>query len=128
MSCRCGATPTASTGSPSICLHPADLGMVSLVAEVRDGAVHLQLAGGSDAAREALREALPDLRRELEQGGFTRCSLDLSQDTAPGGHRPGPQPTPWAPAASGPATPTRESTVDDIVPAASSTRRLDLRI
>jgi hypothetical protein len=115
-------------------LHPADLGPVSLVAEVRDGAVHLQLAGATEAGREALRDALPDLRRELQQGGFERCSLDLGQDAPSGGNPYGrepsgrqlsrPAPTVTVPTVS---IPTHESTVDDLVPTTTA-RRLDLRI
>jgi flagellar hook-length control protein FliK len=107
-------------------LHPADLGMVSLVAEIRDGAVHLHLAGANEAAREALREALPDLRRELQQGGFTRCSLDLGQGTPQGGHHPYERSS--APPAMARSEAPQESTVDHPVPTVTSARRLDLRI
>jgi flagellar hook-length control protein FliK len=61
-------------------LHPADLGPVSLVAEIRDGTVAMQLTGSTEAGREALRAALPDLRRELTESGFRDCQLDLRQD------------------------------------------------
>jgi hypothetical protein len=115
-------------------LHPADLGLVSLVAEVRDGAVHLQLAGATEAGREALRDALPDLRRELQQGGFSGCSLDLGSDLgrdAPsGGHPYGREPAGQTRSFPALTIPTHESTVDDIVPTTTtgSARRLDLRI
>ncbi|WP_189243126.1 flagellar hook-length control protein FliK [Planobispora rosea] len=66
-------------------LHPVDLGPISVVAELRNGAVHLQLAGASDAAFEALRSSLPDLKRELEDGGFSSCSLDLQREAPNGG-------------------------------------------
>ncbi|HEX5741593.1 MAG TPA: flagellar hook-length control protein FliK [Pilimelia sp.] len=66
-------------------LHPADLGPVSVVAEIRDGAIHVQLAGATDAGRESLRAALPDLRRELTDSGFTDCQLDLRSGTGQGG-------------------------------------------
>jgi flagellar hook-length control protein FliK len=61
-------------------LHPADLGPVSLVAEIRDGTVSLQLSGSTEAGRESLRAALPDLRRELIESGFGKCDVDLRQD------------------------------------------------
>jgi flagellar hook-length control protein FliK len=110
-------------------LHPADLGLVSLVAEVRDGAVHLQLAGATEAGREALRDALPDLRRELQQGGFDRCSLDLGQDTPSGGHPYGREPSGRrTPAFTTLSHPNHESTVDAVIPTTTSNRRLDLRI
>ncbi|HKS99860.1 MAG TPA: flagellar hook-length control protein FliK [Rugosimonospora sp.] len=59
-------------------MHPADLGPVSLVAEVRNGAVRLQLTGGTEVAHHALREALPELRQQLSQAGL-ECSVDLRQ-------------------------------------------------
>jgi hypothetical protein len=68
-------------------LHPADLGQVSVIAEIRNGAIQVHLAGGTDAGREALRAALPDLRRDLQDAGFSSCELDLRQD-APGGGQP----------------------------------------
>jgi flagellar hook-length control protein FliK len=61
-------------------LHPADLGPVSLVAEIRGGTVSLQLSGSTEAGRETLRAALPDLRRELIESGFGKCDVDLRQD------------------------------------------------
>jgi flagellar hook-length control protein FliK len=64
----------------TIQLSPGDLGPVSIVAEVRDGAIAVQLAGGSEAARAALQAALPDLRQDLRDAGFAQCSLDLHQD------------------------------------------------
>ena len=109
-------------------LHPADLGMVSLVAEIREGSVHLQLAGATEAGREALRAALPDLRRELQQGGFARCSLDLGPGTPQGGHPYERESAPWTrPSPDRPAVP-QESTVDQVVPITTSASRLDLRI
>ncbi|HWH01303.1 MAG TPA: flagellar hook-length control protein FliK, partial [Pilimelia sp.] len=62
-------------------LHPADLGPVSVVAEIRDGAISVQLAGATDAGREALRGSLPDLRRELQDAGYANCSLDVRADS-----------------------------------------------
>jgi len=64
-------------------LHPVELGPVSLVAEVHGDDIRLQLAGGTEHGQHALREALPELRRELERAGFTGCTLDLRQDSAP---------------------------------------------
>lgn len=61
-------------------LNPVDLGPVSVVAEVRDGSVHLQLSGMEDGAHDALRAALPELRKELEDGGFSSCTLDLTRE------------------------------------------------
>ncbi|MDP9394576.1 MAG: flagellar hook-length control protein FliK, partial [Actinomycetota bacterium] len=61
-------------------LHPADLGPVQVVAEMRSGVLSLQLAGSNDLAREALRAALPDLRRELAEAGVLSGSLDVRSD------------------------------------------------
>jgi flagellar hook-length control protein FliK len=110
-------------------LHPADLGMVSLVAEVRHGEVHLQLVGATEAGRDALREALPALRRDLQQGGFSECSLDLGQNTPQGGNAHRGEPAGWARSTSGPPAVTHEPTVAEATPTTNpSNRRLDLRI
>jgi flagellar hook-length control protein FliK len=60
-------------------LHPADLGPVQVVAEIRGGEINVQLSGATDAGNEALRNAIDDLRRELQDAGFANCSLDLRQ-------------------------------------------------
>ncbi|WP_369077380.1 flagellar hook-length control protein FliK [Winogradskya consettensis] len=60
-------------------LHPVDLGPVQVVAEIRNGEVSVQLTSSTDAGHESLRNALDDLRRELEQSGFTGTSVDLRQ-------------------------------------------------
>jgi flagellar hook-length control protein FliK len=63
-------------------LHPADLGPVQVVAEIRGGEINVQLSGATDAGNDALRNAIDDLRRELQDAGFANCSLDLRQGTA----------------------------------------------
>jgi flagellar hook-length control protein FliK len=63
-------------------LHPVDLGPVQVVAEIRNGDINVQLTGSTDAGADALRNALGDLRRELEDAGFANCTLDLRQGTA----------------------------------------------
>ncbi|MFG1610129.1 flagellar hook-length control protein FliK [Actinoplanes sp. NPDC049265] len=60
-------------------LHPADLGPVQVVAEIRNGQINVQLSGSTDAGTDALRNAMDDLRRELEQSGFSNTNLDLRQ-------------------------------------------------
>jgi hypothetical protein len=110
-------------------LHPADLGLVSLVAEIRNGEVHLQLVGATEAGRDALREALPALRRELQQGGFSQCSLDLGQNAPPGGNAHRGEPTGWARSTSGKPAETQEPTATEATPTTTEpNRRLDLRI
>jgi flagellar hook-length control protein FliK len=63
-------------------LHPADLGPVQVVAEIRGGEINVQLSGATDAGNDALRNAIDDLRRELQDAGFANCSLDLRQGNA----------------------------------------------
>ena len=63
-------------------LHPADLGPVQVVAEIRNGDVSLQLSGSTDAGTAALRDSLDNLRRELADAGFGNCDLDLRQGSA----------------------------------------------
>jgi flagellar hook-length control protein FliK len=63
-------------------LHPADLGPVQVVAEIRNGEISVQLSGATDAGNDALRNALDDLRRELDKAGFSSTTLDLRQGGA----------------------------------------------
>jgi flagellar hook-length control protein FliK len=63
-------------------LHPAELGSVRVLVELRAGTMNVQLAGG-DLARDAMRHGLPDLRQQLENLGISTGSLDVSQH-APG--------------------------------------------
>jgi flagellar hook-length control protein FliK len=60
-------------------LHPADLGPVQVVAEIRNGEINVQLTGSTDAGNDALRDALAGLKRDLEDSGFANCTLDLRQ-------------------------------------------------
>jgi hypothetical protein len=89
------ALPAAHRGADGIHrltvhLNPDELGPVSVLAEIRGGEIHVHLAGGTEVGREALRAALPELRRELQDAGFTATSLDVQQD-APGYGQPGRQ-------------------------------------
>jgi flagellar hook-length control protein FliK len=63
-------------------LHPADLGPVQVVAEIRNGEISVQLTGSTDAGNDALRDALAGLKRDLEDSGFANCTLDLRQGNA----------------------------------------------
>jgi flagellar hook-length control protein FliK len=60
-------------------LHPVDLGPVQVVAEIRNGEISVQLSSSTEAGHESLRDALDELRRELQQSGFSNTSLDLRQ-------------------------------------------------
>jgi len=68
-------------------LNPEELGPITVVAEVRGDQLSVHLAGTTEAGREALRTALPQLERELRDSGFTACALDVARD-APQHDRP----------------------------------------
>src|SRR6266704_1472206 len=108
-------------------LHPDDLGPVRVVAEIRDGGVSVQLASGTETGREALHDALPQLRQELLDAGFTNCSLDLRQEAAGGGpeYR---QPAPGQPSGPGTAAPVAAPAPPEARPAVDRNRLLDLRV
>ncbi|OIQ82610.1 flagellar hook-length control protein [mine drainage metagenome] len=69
----------------TVVLHPAELGQVQVMVELRNGTVQLQLSGAHEAARAVLYDALPQLRRELTDAGLTVGSADvMSQDFGTG--------------------------------------------
>jgi flagellar hook-length control protein FliK len=71
----------------TIQLRPEELGPVSIVAEVRGGAIAVQLQANHEAGRAALQAALPELRQDLRDAGFGDCALDLHQQTYAGGNQ-----------------------------------------
>ncbi|MDQ2837567.1 MAG: flagellar hook-length control protein FliK, partial [Actinomycetota bacterium] len=66
----------------SIALHPADLGAVSVHVRITGDAMTIQLASVSESAHAAIREALPQLRQELQSAGLS--SVEVSLDLATG--------------------------------------------
>ncbi len=74
-------------------LHPEELGQISIIAELRRGDLSVRLAGATEAGREALRVALPELRRELSDAGFGSSTLDLMRDAPEHGPPGRQQPT-----------------------------------
>ena len=63
-----------------IAINPETFGPVRVAANFHaDGTVHLQLLGASEAAREQLRQALSDLRRDLASTGL-QADLDLAEN------------------------------------------------
>lgn len=63
-----------------LAINPETFGPVRVAANFHaDGTVHLQLLGASEAAREQLRQALSDLRRDLASTGL-QADLDLAAD------------------------------------------------
>ncbi|WP_345028476.1 flagellar hook-length control protein FliK, partial [Cellulomonas oligotrophica] len=87
---------------------PENLGPVRVVAHISGDGVRLELAGASEAAREALKGSLADLRRDLQAAGL-KADVGLSggdagraqqqagdastgrgtSDRSAAGHRPG---------------------------------------
>ncbi|WP_344129365.1 flagellar hook-length control protein FliK, partial [Luedemannella flava] len=108
-------------------LHPADLGAVQVVAELRDGALQLQLHGATEVGRETLRGALPDLRRELAEAGFSSCTLDLRQD-APAGGRQQPRSAPVPAGGDAGAASTEPTTATTPLTGRDPRARLDMKV
>jgi flagellar hook-length control protein FliK len=69
---------------------PDELGPVRLTVALRDGQLHVLLAGSSEMSREAMRAALPELRKLVEGAGITAGSFDVHPDQPdPGRFGPG---------------------------------------
>lgn len=62
---------------------PESIGPVRVVAHIGADGVRIELFGGNDQAREALRQAMPDLRRDLLAAGLAG-GLDLGTGSGPG--------------------------------------------
>ncbi|TFB95969.1 hypothetical protein E3O42_17645 [Cryobacterium adonitolivorans] len=67
----------------SISVTPDDLGPVLVRARISAAGIRLELFAPTDAARDALRLILPDLRRDLSVGALP-ASLDVSARSQPG--------------------------------------------
>ncbi|MEZ0493738.1 flagellar hook-length control protein FliK [Kineococcus sp. TBRC 1896] len=65
----------------SVEVNPQGLGPVKVTAEVSGGALHVSLAGASEAARHALKAAVGDLQRELSGGAWTQTTVDVRADS-----------------------------------------------
>ncbi|MGQ0632756.1 MAG: NlpC/P60 family protein [Sporichthyaceae bacterium] len=78
----------------SVELQPDSLGPVRIEVELSGGQIDLRLAGGSEAARDALRAALPDLRRALESAGITVGATQVDTADAGAGQHSGDHPRP----------------------------------
>jgi hypothetical protein len=63
-------------------LHPRDLGEVRVLVNVHHGEVSIQLNAPDAAARDALRNGLSDLRRQLEDQGLQAGSLEVGSGAA----------------------------------------------
>jgi flagellar hook-length control protein FliK len=64
---------------------PEDLGPVTVRAHIGSDGVRLEIFAAGDAGRDAVRAALPELRRDLALQGMG-ASLDLSGRNAPSDH------------------------------------------
>ena len=104
---RLSALRSAGPGEHLLTLRvePDSIGPIRVLAHIGTEGVRIELLGGTDQARDALRAALPDLRRDLAAAGLG-ADLNLGADLRgqdPGGrdgqHRPRPAPTSAAPAA-----------------------------
>jgi len=62
---------------------PDDLGPVTVHARVSDTSVHIELFAPSDAGRDAIRQILADLRRDLN-ASTANASVSVSDQNAPG--------------------------------------------
>ena len=67
---------------------PESMGPIRVVAHIATDGVRIELLGGTDHAREALRAALPDLRRDLAATGL-QADLDLAGQNRQNGGKDG---------------------------------------
>ncbi len=70
----------------NIALHPAELGPVNLHVRLLGDSMTIQLASMSESAHAAIRDALPQLRHELQSAGLSNVdvSLDLNAGSSGG--------------------------------------------
>jgi flagellar hook-length control protein FliK len=66
----------------TITVNPDNLGPVTVRAHIGTGSIRVELFAPTDLGRDALRAILPELRRDLAQGG-TDTRLDLSGNSQP---------------------------------------------
>ena len=74
---------------------PDDLGPVTVHARVSDTGVHIELFAPSDDGREAIRQILTDLRRDLN-ATTANASVSVSDQNAPGAQSDGGGRSQWA--------------------------------
>jgi len=63
-------------------LHPEDLGAVQVNVDVRHGEISIRLHATNEAARDALRSGLSDLRQQLEDQGLRAGSMEVGSGGA----------------------------------------------
>ncbi|MCZ2817820.1 flagellar hook-length control protein FliK [Modestobacter sp. VKM Ac-2984] len=64
----------------TVVLTPDDLGPVSVQVTITRGVLDVTLHGAHEAGRQALLDALPDLRRELDSAGLTAGRVEVGAD------------------------------------------------
>jgi flagellar hook-length control protein FliK len=69
------------TSTLTVVLRPENLGPVQVQVTLDNGVVDLTLRGAHQHGRDALLQALPDLRRDLEAAGLSCSRLDVDRDT-----------------------------------------------
>jgi hypothetical protein len=67
------------THQMTIHLNPGELGPISVVAQVRGDELSVQLTGSTEAGREALKEALPELEQQLRGDGFNTLAVNVRE-------------------------------------------------
>ncbi len=106
---RVAATAMGEITRLVVHMSPEDLGPVRVTAEQTASGVQVDLAGGDETVREALRGALDELRQQLDAGTSGRQDpRDHGRWAPPGGHggrgqHPGARPVPQTPAVPLPA-------------------------
>jgi len=73
---------------------PDDLGPVTVHARVSDSGIRIELFAPSDAGRDAIRQILTDLRRDLN-ATTANASVSVSDQNAPGAESGGGGRSPW---------------------------------
>jgi flagellar hook-length control protein FliK len=108
-------------------VEPESIGPVRVIAHIGVDGVRVELLGGTEAARDALRQALPDLRRDLAGSGLT--DLNLGPDGGDGGRGRDDAPA-RRPGSERPPTETREAVLPqpDAGGSDRSRSRLDLLV
>ncbi len=86
---RTAAAAPGGTSTITVTVAPEDLGPITIRASLSPDGARIEFFSATDGGREALRQALPELRREASSSGLS-ASLDLGTGT-PDDSRDGPR-------------------------------------
>jgi flagellar hook-length control protein FliK len=75
----------AGTHILTIKIAPDSLGPVTVRAHLGGDGIRIELIAPTDQGRDAINAILPDLKRDLAQGGMQQTSLDVSTQSSGGG-------------------------------------------